>query len=214
MRPRRSGTAPSGTGGARSPMRSRSSSRGSSAYSSFGAYTTEPTVAAGRAPGGARADRRRGRLLRLGRIGRASTRRPSSPGATGTSWAGPRSAIIVSREHGYHGMHAWGTALAGIPGNKAGYGGEIIEEVVNVGRRRHREPRRAVRVARRRDRRVHRRAGHRGRRGLPARAVVLGRGPAAVPRARRPAHRRRGHHRVRADRRAVGLAALRRSSRT
>ena len=39
----------------------------------------------------------------------------------------------MSREHGYHGMHAWGTALAGIPGNKAGYGGDIIEEVVNVG---------------------------------------------------------------------------------
>jgi adenosylmethionine-8-amino-7-oxononanoate aminotransferase len=30
-------------------------------------------------------------------------------------------------------MHAWGTALAGIPGNKNGYGGDIIEEVVNVG---------------------------------------------------------------------------------
>ena len=45
----------------------------------------------------------------------------------------PEKRVIVSREHGYHGMHAWGTALAGIPGNKAGYGGEIIEEVVNVG---------------------------------------------------------------------------------
>jgi adenosylmethionine-8-amino-7-oxononanoate aminotransferase len=30
-------------------------------------------------------------------------------------------------------MHAWGTALSGMPGNKAGYGGEIIEEVVHVG---------------------------------------------------------------------------------
>ncbi len=93
----------------------------------------------------------------------------------------PEKRVIVSREHGYHGMHAWGTALAGIPGNKAGYGGEIIEEVVNVGAVRHREPRRAVRVARRGDRGVHRRAGDRGRRRLPARAVVLGRGPAAVP---------------------------------
>jgi adenosylmethionine-8-amino-7-oxononanoate aminotransferase len=45
----------------------------------------------------------------------------------------PEKRVIVSREHGYHGMHAWGTALAGIPGNKAGYGGDIIEEVVNVG---------------------------------------------------------------------------------
>jgi adenosylmethionine-8-amino-7-oxononanoate aminotransferase len=41
--------------------------------------------------------------------------------------------IVVSREHGYHGMHAWGTSLAGIPGNKAGYGGAFIDEVIHVG---------------------------------------------------------------------------------
>ncbi len=45
----------------------------------------------------------------------------------------PEKRVIVSREHGYHGMHAWGTSLAGIPGNKAGYGGTIIDEVVTVG---------------------------------------------------------------------------------
>ncbi len=45
----------------------------------------------------------------------------------------PQKRVIVSREHGYHGMHAWGTALAGMPVNKAGYGGDIIEEVVHVG---------------------------------------------------------------------------------
>jgi adenosylmethionine-8-amino-7-oxononanoate aminotransferase len=45
----------------------------------------------------------------------------------------PEKRIIVSREHGYHGMHAWGTSLAGIPGNKAGYGDAIIEEVIHVG---------------------------------------------------------------------------------
>jgi adenosylmethionine-8-amino-7-oxononanoate aminotransferase len=45
----------------------------------------------------------------------------------------PGKRIIVSREHGYHGMHAWGTSLAGIPGNKAGYGGAFIDEVVTVG---------------------------------------------------------------------------------
>ena len=102
------------------------------AYSSFGAYTTEPTIAlaerlAALAPiddavvffgsGGSDAVDTAAKLARrywdvLGR---------------------PEKRVIVSREHGYHGMHAWGTALAGIPGNKAGYGGEIIEEVVNVG---------------------------------------------------------------------------------
>jgi adenosylmethionine-8-amino-7-oxononanoate aminotransferase len=45
----------------------------------------------------------------------------------------PERRIVVSREHGYHGMHGWGTSLAGIPGNKAGYGGAFIDEVVNVG---------------------------------------------------------------------------------
>jgi putrescine---pyruvate transaminase len=45
----------------------------------------------------------------------------------------PERRVIVSREHGYHGMHGWGTSLAGIPGNKAGYGGAFIDEVVHVG---------------------------------------------------------------------------------
>lgn len=45
----------------------------------------------------------------------------------------PGKRIIVSREHGYHGMHAWGTSLAGIPSNKSGYGGALIDEVVHVG---------------------------------------------------------------------------------
>ncbi len=45
----------------------------------------------------------------------------------------PGKRVIVSREHGYHGMHGWGTSLAGIPGNKAGYGGAFIDEVIHVG---------------------------------------------------------------------------------
>jgi putrescine aminotransferase len=45
----------------------------------------------------------------------------------------PEKRVLVSREHGYHGMHAWGTSLAGIPANKAGYGGAFIDEVVTVG---------------------------------------------------------------------------------
>ena len=102
------------------------------AYSSFGAFTTEPTVQL--------ADR----LAALAPIEDAVVFLGSG-GSDAIDTAAklarrywdvqgkPGKRVIVSREHGYHGMHAWGTALAGIPGNKAGYGGDIIEEVVNVG---------------------------------------------------------------------------------
>jgi adenosylmethionine-8-amino-7-oxononanoate aminotransferase len=103
-----------------------------SAYSSFGAYTTEPTVQlaariSAMAPmedavvffgsGGSDAVETAAKLVRrywdvMGR---------------------PDKRLIVSREHGYHGMHGWGTSLAGIPLNKAGYGGDIIDEVAHVG---------------------------------------------------------------------------------
>jgi len=102
-----------------------------SAYSSFGAYTTEPTVElaariAAMAPvedaavfftsGGSESIDTAGKLARrywdvLGR---------------------PEKRIIVSREHSYHGMAAFGTSLAGIPLNKAGYG-TLVGDVVHVG---------------------------------------------------------------------------------
>lgn len=41
----------------------------------------------------------------------------------------PEKRVIVSRQHGYHGMHAYGTSLAGIAGNREGYGGALIDEV-------------------------------------------------------------------------------------
>jgi adenosylmethionine-8-amino-7-oxononanoate aminotransferase len=44
----------------------------------------------------------------------------------------PEKRVIVSREHSYHGMAAFGTSLAGIPLNKAGYG-PLVDDVVNVG---------------------------------------------------------------------------------
>ncbi len=102
-----------------------------SAYSSFGAYTTEPTVelaarVAGMAPmdnavvfftsGGSEAVDTAAKLARrywdvLGR---------------------PEKRVMVSREHSYHGMAAFGTSLAGIPSNKAGYG-ELVGDIVTVG---------------------------------------------------------------------------------
>ncbi len=43
----------------------------------------------------------------------------------------PERTILIRREHAYHGMHAAGTSLAGIPANSAGHG-ELIEDVVQV----------------------------------------------------------------------------------
>jgi putrescine---pyruvate transaminase len=37
--------------------------------------------------------------------------------------------VVVSRQHGYHGMHLAGTSLAGIPANRQGYGGVPLETV-------------------------------------------------------------------------------------
>jgi adenosylmethionine-8-amino-7-oxononanoate aminotransferase len=101
------------------------------AYSSFGPYTTEPTLEladriAALAPvpdaavfftsGGSEAIDTAGKLVRRywDVVGR------------------PEKRLIVSREHGYHGMAAFGTSLAGIPLNKAGYG-PLVEDVVHVG---------------------------------------------------------------------------------
>ena len=44
----------------------------------------------------------------------------------------PERRIIVSREFSYHGMAAFGTSLAGIAGNRQGYGGPIVEAVEHV----------------------------------------------------------------------------------
>ncbi len=102
-----------------------------SAYSSFGAYTTEPTVElaariAGMAPmpnaavfftsGGSESVETAGKLARRywDVVGK------------------PEKRIIVNREHAYHGMAALGTSLAGIPSNKAGYG-TLVADTLQVG---------------------------------------------------------------------------------
>ena len=43
----------------------------------------------------------------------------------------PEKQVIVSREHGYHGVNGFGTSLQGIPGNRAGYG-DLIPHVENI----------------------------------------------------------------------------------
>ena len=45
----------------------------------------------------------------------------------------PNKTLLVAREHSYHGMHAMGTSLTGMPAMRNGYGGEpFINEVVHV----------------------------------------------------------------------------------
>jgi adenosylmethionine-8-amino-7-oxononanoate aminotransferase len=43
----------------------------------------------------------------------------------------PEKAVFIAREGAYHGMHAYGTSLAGIPGNAQGWG-PLVREVEHV----------------------------------------------------------------------------------
>ncbi len=101
------------------------------AYSSFGGYTTEPTV------------RLAARIAAMAPVDNAAVFFTSG-GSESIETAGklarrywdvlgrPEKRVIVSREHSYHGMAAFGTSLAGIPLNKAGYG-TLVGDVVHVG---------------------------------------------------------------------------------
>ncbi len=100
-------------------------------YSSFGAYTTEPTVQLAE------------RVARMAPVPNAAVFFTSG-GSESVETAGklarrywdvmgqPDKRVIVNREHGYHGMAALGTSLAGIPLNKAGYG-TLVADTVQVG---------------------------------------------------------------------------------
>lgn len=45
----------------------------------------------------------------------------------------PDKQIILSREHAYHGLHAYGTSIAGLPFNREGYGTEsLVPETARV----------------------------------------------------------------------------------
>lgn len=101
-------------------------------YSSFGAYTTDATL------------RVADRLTELAPFPNAVVFLGSGGSDaidTATKLARrywdvmgkPHKTLLVSREHSYHGMHAMGTSLGGIPALRNGYGGEpFIAEVVHV----------------------------------------------------------------------------------
>ena len=101
-------------------------------YSSFGAYTTDATLKVSE------------RLAALSPIPNAVVYLASG-GSDAIDTAGklarrywdvvgkPHKTLLVSREHAYHGMHAMGTSLVGMPVMKNGYGGEpFLDEVVQV----------------------------------------------------------------------------------
>jgi adenosylmethionine-8-amino-7-oxononanoate aminotransferase len=48
----------------------------------------------------------------------------------------PGKRIVVTREHAYHGLHAFGTSIGGIEANSAGYG-ELVPDTERVG---HKDP--------------------------------------------------------------------------
>ncbi len=101
------------------------------AYSNFGPYATAPTMELAE------------RLISISPIEDAAvffTSGGSEAVETAAKlarryWAvmgRPEREIIVSRENSYHGMAAFGTSLAGIPGNRAGYGSELVGAVEHV----------------------------------------------------------------------------------
>src|SRR3954470_22412402 len=102
-----------------------------SAYSSFGAYTTEPSVAVSE------------RLASLAPFPDAvvflgsggSDAIDTAAKLSRRYWdvmGKPEKRVIVSREHSYHGMHVMGTALVGIPAMRAGYGAPFMGDIAQV----------------------------------------------------------------------------------
>jgi adenosylmethionine-8-amino-7-oxononanoate aminotransferase len=102
------------------------------AYSSFGAYTTEATLRA--------SDRLAAMspmpnsVVYLGSGGSDAIDTAAKIARRYWDVVGkPERTLMVSREHGYHGMHTMGTSLVGMPAMRNGYGGEpFVNEVVRV----------------------------------------------------------------------------------
>ncbi len=103
-----------------------------SSYSSFGAYTSEPSLRL--------ADRLAAMspipdtVVFLGSGGSDAVDTAAKLARRYWDVLGrPERRIIVSRELAYHGMHGWGTSLVGMAAMRNGYGGDFIDEVVHVG---------------------------------------------------------------------------------
>lgn len=102
------------------------------AYSSFGPYTTDTTVALAE------------RLAAIAPISDAvvflgsggSDAIDTAAKLARRYWAvqgRPEKRVIVAREHAYHGMHWFGTELGGMAAMRTGYGAALVEDVEHVG---------------------------------------------------------------------------------
>jgi adenosylmethionine-8-amino-7-oxononanoate aminotransferase len=100
------------------------------AYSTFGDYATEPTIAladrlAGIAPvPGSKVFFTSGGSDSVDTAAKLARRYWHEAGE-------PSRTIVIGRQKAYHGMHYAGTALAGIPGNREGYG-ELVPDAATV----------------------------------------------------------------------------------
>jgi putrescine aminotransferase len=100
------------------------------AYSTFGDYATQPTIdladkLAGIAPvPGSKVFFTSGGSDSVDTAAKLARRYWVEVGQ-------PERTVIVGRQHAYHGMHYAGTALSGIPGNRAGYG-ELVRDTAIV----------------------------------------------------------------------------------
>jgi len=102
-----------------------------SAYSSFGAYTTDASI------------RLADRLAELSPLDDTVVFLASG-GSDAIDTAAklvrrywdvvgkPEKRVIVSREHSYHGMHVMGTAMVGMPSMRNGYGSPFVGDVAQV----------------------------------------------------------------------------------
>ena len=177
---RRSGSATSATAARRSPTRRGADARARRA--------TTPSATLERA--GARARRRASRRSRRCDDAPSSSRPAAAPtrstrparsrGATGPLSASPSEQIIVTRQHAYHGMNAYGTSLGGHPGQPRRATATLVEDGTSPWDDPSTTLARSARRARRPRRRVHRRAGDRRRRRDPAARRLLARGRAAI----------------------------------
>src|SRR5262245_39841099 len=102
------------------------------AYSSFGAYTTEATLRVSERL--AAMSPMPNSVVYLGSGGSDAIDTAAKIARRYWDVVGkPHKTLLVSREHAYHGMHAMGTSLVGMPAMRNGYGGEpFINEVVRV----------------------------------------------------------------------------------
>jgi adenosylmethionine-8-amino-7-oxononanoate aminotransferase len=102
------------------------------AYSNFGAFATEPTIAlaerlAALAP-------MEEAVVFLGSGGSDAVDTAAKLARRYWDALGyPHRRLIVSREHAYNGMHAFGTGLGGIAANREGHAGPIVGETIQVG---------------------------------------------------------------------------------